>query len=42
MSFPRTVNEKAARVEPTPVTLEKADVSLQQVTVVWVPVAPPG
>ena len=35
-------DEKAARVEPTPVTLEKADVSLQQVTVVWVPVAPPG
>jgi hypothetical protein len=34
-------DEKAAKVEPTPVTLEKADVSLQQVTLIWVPVARP-
>ncbi|CAA9210184.1 MAG: FIG00495827: hypothetical protein [uncultured Acidimicrobiales bacterium] len=33
---------KAAQVEPLPVGLEKADVSLQQVTLVWVPVASPS
>ncbi|MEJ7765052.1 MAG: helicase HerA-like domain-containing protein [Acidimicrobiales bacterium] len=31
-------DNRAAQVEPLPVSLEKADVSLQQVTVVWVPV----
>ncbi|MEO5679021.1 MAG: helicase HerA-like domain-containing protein [Acidimicrobiales bacterium] len=35
-------DEKAAQVEPLPIGLEKADVSLQQVTLVWVPVARPG
>ena len=34
-------DDKAAQVEPLPVGLERADVSLQQVTVVWVPVARP-
>jgi hypothetical protein len=33
---------KAAEIEPSPVPLEKADVSLQQVALVWVPVARPG
>ena len=33
---------RAAQVEPLPISLEKADVSLQQVTVVWVPVARPA
>jgi len=35
-------DDKAAQVEPLPIGLEKADVSLQQVTVVWVPVARPA
>ena len=35
-------DDKAAQVEPAPVTLEKADVQLQQVALVWVPVAPPA
>ena len=35
-------DEKAAQVEPLAIGLEKADVSLQQVTVVWVPVARPA
>jgi len=35
-------DDKAARIEPLPIGLEKTDVSLQQVTVVWVPVARPG
>ena len=34
-------DEKAAQVEPMPIGLEKTDVSLQQVTLVWVPVARP-
>ncbi len=34
-------DEKAAQVEPLPIGLEKADVVLQQVTLVWVPVARP-
>ena len=32
-------DQKAGQVEPLPIGLEKADVSLQQVTLVWVPVA---
>ena len=35
-------DDKAAQIQPLPIGLEKADVSLQQVTVVWVPVARPG
>ena len=35
-------DDRAAQVMPFPIALEKADVSLQQVTVVWVPVARPA
>jgi len=35
-------DDRAAQVMPFPVALEKADVSLQQVTVVWVPVVRPA
>ena len=35
-------DDKAGQVEPLPIALEKADVALQQVTVVWVPVARPA
>jgi len=35
-------DDKAGQVEPLPIALEKADVALQQLTVVWVPVARPA
>jgi len=35
-------DDKAVKVEARPITLEKVDVALQQVALVWVPVARPG
>jgi len=35
-------DRKAAQVEALPIGLEKADISMQQVTLVWVPVAQPA